>query len=50
MLLDLDNGNLTIKDNNVSRFLLSPSEPYLVVNGVSNNHHMIYIGNEECYL
>lgn len=50
MLIDLDDGELTIKDNDVSRFLLSPQEPYLVVNGVSNNHHMIYIGNEECYL
>ena len=50
MLMDLDDGKLTIKDNDVSRFLLSPQEPYLVINGVSNNHHMIYIGNEECYL
>lgn len=50
MLMDLDDGKLTIKDNDVSRFLLSPQEPYLVINGVSDNHHMIYIGNEECYL
>ena len=50
MLMDLDDGKLTIKDNDVSRFLLSPHEPYLVINGVSDNHHMFYIGNEECYL
>lgn len=50
MMLDLDDGILSIRDNDIERFRLSPSDPYLVVNGLSEKAPLMYIGGEECFL
>lgn len=50
MMLDLDDGILSIRDNDIERFRLSPEEPYLVVNGLSEKSPLMYIGGGECFL
>jgi hypothetical protein len=50
MFLDLDDGQLIIKDNEVKRFILQPQEPYLTINGISNNIPLVKIGATDCYI
>lgn len=50
MLLDLDDGQLIIKDNEVKRFILSPQEPYLTINGLTNNAPLVKISTNECFI
>ena len=50
MLLDLDDGQLIIKDNEVKRFILSPQEPYLTINGLTNNTPLVKISTNECFI
>ena len=50
MFLDLDDGQLIIKDNEVKRFVLQPQDPYLTINGISNNIPLVKIGATDCYI
>lgn len=50
MLIDMDDGILSIKDNGMVKVKINPQDPYLQINGLTEKHPIMHIGGEECYL